>query len=216
MLDYHYFFHQFLPIYQTTVTDWITAVGSVGAVFIASLALKQVSHQARQNDLTTEQIAIEELRHFERFLNAYEELNILVREKNTDSQKLSYSEMQDFTLSESSKSEFKSNMANWHSFFSKNEDVQIKATRCANSLEVIAVALEHGTAKLEIIEDVIAPAFCNFVDNFAYVYIRHRNDALNLYKNTINLYKKIKPKVKTISEQTALIQVEVQRILGKN
>lgn len=215
MLDYHYHLHQFL-VNQTNVTDWITAIGAVGAVIIAWRALKQVSHQARQNDLTTEKIAIEELRHFEKFLKDYEKLNILVKEKNKDGQKLLYSEMQDFTLSESAQLKFKNNMANWHSFFSKNEDVQVKATRCANSLEVIAVALEHGTAKLEIIEDVIAPTFCSFVDNFAYVYISHRNDALNLYKNTINLYKKFKPKVRTVSEQTALIQAEVQKILGIN
>jgi hypothetical protein len=80
---------------------------------------------------------------------------------------------------------------------------------------VIATSIEWGTAKLEVIENVLSFSFCAIVEHNPYVYIRNRNEGFNLYVNTINLYKKLKPKVLTISEQVEKISREVDAVLGK-
>lgn len=206
-------------ISNENVTLWLNAISAITQtilVIFANKALGQIQQQQKQNELTRETVAIDVLRDFVKFILNYAELNILIKNKNTKKINLTYSEMIDFNLSESVKSEFKENIANWHKFYNENPDIFSNATSCANNLEVIATALEYGTAKLEVIEDSISSTFCQFVENNAYIYIINRNDALNLYKNTIKLYKKLKPKVRSIAEQVTLIKNEVSKIKPNN
>jgi hypothetical protein len=205
-----------LSLSAIEVGFWINALSTTAQLYlviIALRALEQIHQQKKQNELTREKIAIEELRHFEEFIILFEELNIIIKAKNTKKVELTFSEMTNFNLTESATPEFKNKIRNWHTFYSENPDVFLKATSCANKLEVIATALEYGTAKLDVIEDSIALTFCTFVENNAYIYVKFRNDALNLFINTIGMYRKLKPKVKSVNEQTEAINAEVKKIL---
>lgn len=183
-------------------------------LYAALRALWQLKLIQDQNSLTRESKAIDELREFEKFIQEFEKLNKLVKTRNTRNILLKISEMNDFNLTESSNQKYKENMRNWHQFYTNNDDLYELTTSCSNKLEIIATALNKGTAKLDIIMESIAPAFCSFVETYAYVFIRNRNDAITLYKNTINLYNILKPQVKSASEQLKLIVEETNRILA--
>lgn len=193
----------------------LSAIASWFTLWIAWRALDQISQQKEQNLLTRETVAIAELRHFEYFLVEYENLIRLIKSRNPDNIGLCGIEMNEFNLSEAGSDKFKDKISLWHKFYTKHDDIYLSAIRCANSLEVISTALEHGTAKLSVIENAISPALCNFVELNAYVYIRNRNASINLFLNTINLYNKLKHKVGTINSQIDKIESEVKKIFGE-
>ncbi len=182
---------------NSSVTLWIaglSAAAQISLIPIAIYALAQISEQRKQTALTRETVAIEELRHFEKFLADSDGFRLIINSRQHGS--LPNLEMRNFNAEEASKSpEFSQGIKAWESFYGENADILSSVIACANSLEIIATALEHGTAKLEIIETPIAPAFCGFVEGNAYVYVLNRNKKINLFVNTISLYKKLKPKV---------------------
>lgn len=185
-------------------------------MYAAVRALWQLGIMQEQNSLSRETLAINELREFEKLIRDFEDLNEFIQLKNINKIELNICEMEDFSMKELSKDIFKNNLAKWNLFYRDNRDAYSKAVSCTNKLEVIATALNGGTAKLEIIKDAVAPTFCTLVEKHAYIYIRNRNKAISLYNNTIALYKKFKPAVKTVNEQISLIESETKQILSQN
>ena len=184
-------------------------------MYAAIKALKQLELIQEQNVINRESIAIKELREFEKIITEFKKLDKKIIEKNTGNIVFDTSEMEEFNLTEASSDKFKSKISRWHDFYKVNPEVFSEACDCCNKLEIIATALNKGTAKIEVIEDSISFAFCTFVESNPYIYVRNRNDSISLYKNTITIYKRFKPKVKTIAEQTEILKKEVDRILKK-
>lgn len=196
------------------VKDVLTIIFTSIGLYIAYSALGQVKEQRNANQLNRENLAIQELRHFENFIIKYEELNQLIIDKSsTFGSKLDFCEMTDFTLLESAQDKYIKKIANWNEFYKINRDVFQKATSCANSLEVVSTSINYGIADINVIENAISPSFCAFVEGNAYIYIYNRNSAIKLFENTIMLYKKFKPKVKTFQENLISIREEVDSIL---
>ena len=195
------------------VKTTLEIVSPLVLMYSAVRALWQLGIMQEQNSLSRETLAISELREFEKLIRDYEDLNSFIKLKNINKIELNICEMEEFSLKELSQDIYKNTLNKWNLFYKDNADAYSKAVSCTNKLEVIATALNRGTAKLEIIEDAIAPTFCMLVEQHAYVYIRNRNKAISLYNNTIALYKRFKPIVKTVKEQIALIELETKQVL---
>ena len=122
--------------------------------------------------------------------------------------------MEGFSFSELKEEKNKVKFLNWKTFYDKNPELFKFSINCSNKLEVIATALNKGTAKLDIIQITIAMSFCQFVEYQAYIYVINRNKAFSLYVNTIDLYKKFKPITKTVEEQRSLRITEIEEIFA--
>ncbi len=191
--------------------DILSLILQLFILMIAYFALSQINEMRKQNKLTSETTAINELRKFEELLADYE----LVIDSIKGKTKLRPIEMDDFNLKESSSEKYKDNMRYWNDFYKNNKILYSDVVRCANKLEILATSLEKGTASIETIQDPIMVPFCSIVENIAYVYVKNRNSVINLFKNTITLYNKFKPIVGKIDENIEKINKEVEEILNK-
>jgi hypothetical protein len=184
-------------------------------IFIAAYAASQVKAAVKQNSLTTQKIAIDELREFSKFLVEAEKLSRKIKDADAGFKRTRI-EMGEFTATEALLDErFEKEARYQMTFYSNHPELQIDLMKCSNSLEVICAAFETQTADLNVAKNSIASALCAFVEENSYTYINHRTSATMLYQNTINLYKKLKTLAGTLEEGLKKLEKEIQDINDK-
>lgn len=69
-------------------------------------------------------------------------------------------------------------------------DLENNICALANKIESIATAFMKGIADEEVVFEAVAPVYCEMIEDiyFFYCHYRRRENEINLYQNTINLY----------------------------
>jgi len=177
--------------------------------YFAYKALDQIKAMREQNDLNYKALTISELREFEKIIHEFNQIINEIKKIDNINPLAYIIEMDEFSSSEIKNEKYNSKLLFWNNFYIKNNDLYARSVECANKLEVISTALVFDTIKIQMLENIISNTLCSFVEQMAYTYVRNRNAAVHYYPNTIYLYKKFKPKVKTVDEQLKMIKDEM-------
>ncbi len=174
-----------------SVSDISAVLIQALTAFIAFVALRQISISIESHQLTKQKVSVDVLEKFQELLVNFEVMR-------TKRKLLGFSEicfmLNDFRFEEiEGNVQLKKYNDYCIGFYKIHEDQYKDLVSAANKLEVISMMFTKNVADLDIVQDSVAFAFCFFVESNTSVYLQNRNDKMLLYRETIEIYKILKP-----------------------